>query len=226
MEWIPRNLVSGLDSIAETSQRVFCGETKVDFSCLVIQVRGFGFSHGKRLLDVAQYATRYLVNTAARMESCGMKGKIHISGSTYKELVARGKGHFVTEREDKIKVKGKGKLQTYFLTDNFANPRSGTAVLSSASTNKVGNLSAGSTVPRNSVRSMSVSDNDLPYASRTHAGSDFMQVEPPHDQSNEIVFRDVEVDDNSSAASSLGSKARPHWQSLVVKVDMDGCVEC
>lgn len=50
-----------------------------------------------------------------RMESNGVKGRIHVSESTAEELRARGKGHWLTPREDKINVKGKGMMTTYFV---------------------------------------------------------------------------------------------------------------
>ena len=51
------------------------------------------------------------VNTANRMQSHGMPGKIHISRATY-ELV---KDDFVCEPRGKIMVKGKGEMETWFL---------------------------------------------------------------------------------------------------------------
>lgn len=52
------------------------------------------------------------VNTASRMESGGKESKIQISPSTYELL----KDEYILEkREDIIKFKGKGKIQTYFL---------------------------------------------------------------------------------------------------------------
>jgi class 3 adenylate cyclase len=54
------------------------------------------------------------MNTAARMESNGKPGKIHVSEGTADELGVRGKGHWVAPREDKIVAKGKGELQTYW----------------------------------------------------------------------------------------------------------------
>ena len=51
------------------------------------------------------------VNTAARMESHGVPGRIHISNATY-ELINH---KFVCERRGSIEVKGKGKMQTWFV---------------------------------------------------------------------------------------------------------------
>ena len=53
------------------------------------------------------------------MESNGIKCKIHVSEATAKELVRLGKGNILVEREEKIFAKGKGMLQTYFLSDAF-----------------------------------------------------------------------------------------------------------
>jgi class 3 adenylate cyclase len=55
------------------------------------------------------------VNTTARMESNGQRGKIHISQETADLLTLAGKGHWVTPREEKIVAKGKGELQTFWL---------------------------------------------------------------------------------------------------------------
>jgi class 3 adenylate cyclase len=52
------------------------------------------------------------VNTAARMESNGIPGKIHCSASTADELIVWGKKGWVINREDKITAKGKGEMQT------------------------------------------------------------------------------------------------------------------
>jgi len=59
------------------------------------------------------------MNTAARMESNGVRGRIHVSETTRDELVAKGKGSWVTAREDKIVAKGKGEMQTYFVTPSY-----------------------------------------------------------------------------------------------------------
>jgi class 3 adenylate cyclase len=53
------------------------------------------------------------VNTASRMESNGMKGKIHCSQTTADALITAGKTQWLTSREDKITAKGKGEMQTY-----------------------------------------------------------------------------------------------------------------
>jgi hypothetical protein len=55
------------------------------------------------------------VNTAARMESNGLKDRIHVSEATADELVGSGKEHWLTAREEMIEAKGKGKMQTYWV---------------------------------------------------------------------------------------------------------------
>jgi adenylate cyclase len=51
------------------------------------------------------------VNTAARMESHGVPGRVHISTATY-ELISR---EFICERRGTIEVKGKGEMKTWFV---------------------------------------------------------------------------------------------------------------
>ena len=51
------------------------------------------------------------VNTASRMESHGVPGRIHISKSTESEVA----GRFEIERRGEITVKGKGSMETYFV---------------------------------------------------------------------------------------------------------------
>ena len=55
------------------------------------------------------------MNTASRMESNGIPGRIHISQDTADLLTTAGKEKWLTQREDKITAKGKGELTTYFI---------------------------------------------------------------------------------------------------------------
>lgn len=55
------------------------------------------------------------VNTASRMESSGLPGKIQITTETYKRL----QGRYVFEERGPIEIKGKGEMQTYFLLDRL-----------------------------------------------------------------------------------------------------------
>eukprot|EP00934_Nitzschia_sp_Nitz4_P006771 Nitzschia sp. Nitz4//scaffold112_size70979//18031//21628//NITZ4_005896-RA/size70979-processed-gene-0.34-mRNA-1//1//CDS//3329533247//6761//frame0 len=56
------------------------------------------------------------VNTAARMESSGEKSRIHISQSTANELTKHNYQHWLLAREDSVKVKGKGIMNTFWVT--------------------------------------------------------------------------------------------------------------
>jgi class 3 adenylate cyclase len=58
------------------------------------------------------------VNTAARMESHGLPGRIHVSSRV--ESALRGRYRF--ERRGGVEVKGKGELATYFLVGRLAAP--------------------------------------------------------------------------------------------------------
>ena len=53
------------------------------------------------------------VNVASRMESHGVPGKIQVSHNTYKLL----KNDYILKYRGNIKIKGKGQMKTYFLTD-------------------------------------------------------------------------------------------------------------
>ncbi|CAJ1951428.1 unnamed protein product [Cylindrotheca closterium] len=55
------------------------------------------------------------VNTASRMESNGMSGKIHVSQSTADELVKLGRSSWLVACDEKLPIKGKGDMQTYFV---------------------------------------------------------------------------------------------------------------
>ncbi|CAB9525293.1 Receptor-type guanylate cyclase gcy [Seminavis robusta] len=55
------------------------------------------------------------VNTAARMESNGKAGMIHVSQATADELTKAGKSSWLKLRDEKITAKGKGEMQTYFV---------------------------------------------------------------------------------------------------------------
>lgn len=55
------------------------------------------------------------VNTAGFIEGTGERNRIHVSQETADLLATVGKGHWVEERKEKIHVKGKDELQTYWL---------------------------------------------------------------------------------------------------------------
>lgn len=50
------------------------------------------------------------------MESTGEPGRIQVSGTTAALLIEAGKSSWLTKREDMVKVKGKGVLNTYWLS--------------------------------------------------------------------------------------------------------------
>ena len=55
------------------------------------------------------------VNTASRMESSGLPGKIQVSAQTYEKL----KGKYYLEKRGLIEVKGKGTMETFWLINKL-----------------------------------------------------------------------------------------------------------
>jgi class 3 adenylate cyclase len=55
------------------------------------------------------------MNTASRMESTGVAGRIQVSKETAERIAKHGKEHWLVQRENKITAKGKGEMTTYFL---------------------------------------------------------------------------------------------------------------
>lgn len=55
------------------------------------------------------------MNSASRMESTSVRGKIQLSTDTADLLIECGKAHWIEPREDLIDVKGKGTMQTYWV---------------------------------------------------------------------------------------------------------------
>lgn len=47
------------------------------------------------------------------MESLGMPGRIHLSEATAQELMDKGKGHWLTLREDKVVVGGVNDIRIF-----------------------------------------------------------------------------------------------------------------
>ena len=50
------------------------------------------------------------------MESNGVKGRIQVSQATADALIENGKEAWLVPREEKVQAKGKGEMQTYFIT--------------------------------------------------------------------------------------------------------------
>lgn len=64
---------------------------------------------------------RQTVNTAARMESHGKRGRIQVSEQTADLLMEAGKGSWIKRRSDMIEAKGKGLLATWWLDPKLDN---------------------------------------------------------------------------------------------------------
>lgn len=65
------------------------------------------------------------VNVASRMESTGQRRKIQVSKETADLLRADGKGHWLEPRADAVVAKGKGELQTFWVTSGMSSEGSG-----------------------------------------------------------------------------------------------------
>jgi class 3 adenylate cyclase len=79
------------------------------------------------------------MNTASRMESTGARNRVQVSANTAELLIAAGKSHWVTPRVETVMVKGKGQLETFWLTmqsDGTASVSSGSRVGSESTDNE------------------------------------------------------------------------------------------
>jgi 3'5'-cyclic nucleotide phosphodiesterase/Adenylate and Guanylate cyclase catalytic domain len=73
------------------------------------------------------------MNTASRMESSGVPGRIHISQETAALLSKAGKAHWIVSRETTVSLKGKGQLQTFFVSSRATTSNKTTDYTSSGS---------------------------------------------------------------------------------------------
>jgi class 3 adenylate cyclase len=58
------------------------------------------------------------VNTAARVETTGLRNRIHVSHETAELLHAAGKSNWLRRRNETVMAKGKGEMQTFWLVTN------------------------------------------------------------------------------------------------------------
>jgi Adenylate and Guanylate cyclase catalytic domain len=72
-------------------------------------------------------------HTAARIETTGHRGRIHLSEQTAAELIAHGKVDWLVRRDDLVEAKGKGKLATYWLKHALGTRAAGGKSLASTS---------------------------------------------------------------------------------------------
>jgi class 3 adenylate cyclase len=80
------------------------------------------------------------VNTASRMESTGVPGRIQVSQSTVDFLLMAGKTTWIRARKEKVTAKGKGEMQTYWIEPRSRNAGS---VVSGVSASSGGGTSLG-----------------------------------------------------------------------------------
>ena len=64
------------------------------------------FSLSELKLIKYHYAFFSAVNTTSRIETTGKPDKIHVSQETAQYLIAAGKEHWLTLREEKVSAKG------------------------------------------------------------------------------------------------------------------------
>jgi Adenylate and Guanylate cyclase catalytic domain len=91
------------------------------------------------------------MNFAARMESTGMRNKIHLSRATADILIKRGKSHWVAPREETVYAKGKGELVTYWLQIGQSGSSATASSCSGGSSTASGEFTAGSEFHSNKI---------------------------------------------------------------------------
>jgi hypothetical protein len=78
------------------------------------------------------------------MESNGIRNRIQVSQTTADLLIAAGKEHWVTKRDELVSAKGKGKMQTYWV-----DPKNGAG----------GSVTSSFSQPNESSKGLSIIDN-------------------------------------------------------------------
>ena len=86
------------------------------------------------------------MNTAARMESTGVAGRIQLSKDTAELLIHANKEAWLSKRPEGVEAKGKGVLETYFLNLSHSRETS-TAMSGSDETGSLGNLNTDLDMP-------------------------------------------------------------------------------
>jgi class 3 adenylate cyclase len=102
------------------------------------------------------------MNTASRMESTGTRNRVQVSTKTAEVLIAAGKSHWVTPRGESVTVKGKGQMETFWLTvksDGTASETSGSRVESDSTDNDDVSVDGGG--PSNDLKSARVENLSL-----------------------------------------------------------------
>lgn len=108
------------------------------------------------------------VNTASRMESNGVPMQIQISDATAALLREKNKGHWLTPRADMVVAKGKGEMQTYWLTSHADTQRTKSSSHEGSSTNmdlETEDLHEALEAVEQRLRSMGRLDEDISAAS-------------------------------------------------------------
>lgn len=96
------------------------------------------------------------VNTAARMESTGLRNKIQCSKTTFEALSIAGKQDWARLRQDKVHAKGKGELQTFWLNPKSRQSSGSGSVASSQMSNNDATSSADSETPKSTAAAAAV----------------------------------------------------------------------
>lgn len=102
------------------------------------------------------------VNTASRMESTGKKNFIQVSQSTADQLIEAGKESWITPREDLVSAKGKGQIQTYWVTTKTRRNTSSSGTDPESDTRSGNGLSSLDNAPKPSLPKI----NDLEHQPR------------------------------------------------------------
>merc|ERR1711988_30658 len=95
------------------------------------------------------------VNTAARMESTGVRNRVHISEETAKLIKDAGKVHWLTPREEMVEAKGKGKLSTYWVFEKKDRRMSTASTVSTSTTSDNSSQSSESSLRIENVKNFS-----------------------------------------------------------------------